>query len=1482
MHLTTVGGVWLPSATSLGERVERQMNRAVSVVLAVAVLCGFAGTPAGALPGSAGVAVQATPGSVVDIELTWDESGYWLLRSSGSISGHGGAPDYGDAAGQLLAGEQAVSMSAKPGGGGYWIFTTLGRVLSFGTAQHFGDMSGVQLNGPVLDSVATPTGLGYYMVATDGGVFTFGDARFYGSMGGIPLNGPVNGLAPTADNQGYWLVADDGGIFSFGTAVFYGSMGGTPLNKPVVTMVGQGNGYLMVGADGGIFNFGQSLFHGSLGGNPPASPVVAVAPKRDLSGYRMVTAAGGVHAFGNTGPIPDPDPTYEVPTAPQNLAGAQVGETPSVSLTFDAPANAAVANISSYEASCDASGSGSFVASDASSPITVDVEVGRRYDCRVRAVGSEGAGAWANAANVAVAHSAPANVQVVAGDGEMTVSWDAVDSTNLEGYGWITSPSPDGMPLSGTGDVGPGTTSVTVDGLANGEAVWVTVYAESSAANVTSELSEWVSATPTATPMVTVPSAPQSAASVPGDGAEISVSFTAPADNGGAAIDNYEAVCAAGTETFTETGAGSPLVVDVEYGLTYECQVRAHNSEGWGPWRDAHGAPVPHPAPANLAAVAGDGEVALSWDAVPAENFASYTVQSAPAEDGPWADAATGVTTTSTTVDGLVNGTEVWFRVAALSTVPLGSDSSAVVSATPAAPGSGPDVSNPGDLARISVSSAGSQLDEGGQLPPVAYARGSAVSADGRYVLFTSEVPGLVGGDLFVRDTVVGTTTPVVDMIDGNPPEGSAYNALLSSDGRHVAFAFAPYEDGDPVGGAGLYVRDMDAGTTELVSIDPSGNPYGSSTLVGISENGRSVYFAGDGTDQLPGELRVRDRDTGTTEVLDLAGPDRHASVNGAATHVMMSSDGRYLAIADNPAFSTLFPLEGRGTLEVVLIDSVTDEVFRVSPPLPSDLPEGAARLDSVQGVTSDGRYVLYQSSLLDWSAPFPWPYIGGDLLLFDRVTGTRTVVAESYDGEPLTGPAGGGGVSDDGRYVAFMSEASNIVAGDDNGVSDVFVRDMVTGTTIIVPALSESATNGGALTIGMSADGSRVVFTSAASNLVDGDTNAANDVFLHVLDQDAFTESLSEPYGPNEIVNVGAGGEVLSSPLDRFDLSADGRYAAFSDGAGVYVRDTRLNTTALIAEPNLPGGGQVTYPSISADGRRVVFLSNLGTVDDPGAGVHLHDLDTGVTRRVSVGDAHDWRFPSISADGTKISYLRVNSRPGEDRDATIYLYDTTSDTTTAVLHPSDWWVAQPEISGDGQTILFNVTVAPSGMQDLSTNVHEWWLYDIPSGEFERASTRDPALSWNTTHGAISDDGDTIAYCRHPDGPNGAYQQEVVLHDRGAETTRVLAGPIGNVACEVSFSGDGEWVAYEMRSNRAHPYSTNDVVDIVVESLADPSTRRVLPVSADGDPSDQDSRNPTLSYDGTRMLFWSHGRNLASIEHRTSLIGWDLFVTSTR
>jgi len=270
---------------------------------------------------SAGAATG--PANGVDIELTPDGSGYWVLDNYGRVFAFGSATYLGGSP-TLATGESAVSLDPTPSGNGYWIFTSIGRVIAYGDAVHHGDvpevLPGVTLQGPILDTAPTPSGNGYYMLGSDGGVFTFGDAAFWGSiqqflndnLNGIAatdwLNEPIVGIAPTDSGKGYWLVAADGGMFAFGDAEFHGSvpevLPGVTLNQPVVSLVSQGAGYLLVAGDGGIFTFGSSNFLGSIpglgtGGVGTDGAVAAVTVASDRSGYTMLGADGVIWPFGS-------------------------------------------------------------------------------------------------------------------------------------------------------------------------------------------------------------------------------------------------------------------------------------------------------------------------------------------------------------------------------------------------------------------------------------------------------------------------------------------------------------------------------------------------------------------------------------------------------------------------------------------------------------------------------------------------------------------------------------------------------------------------------------------------------------------------------------------------------------------------------------------------------------------------------------------------------------------------------------------------------------------------------------------------------------------------------------------------------------------------------------------------------------------------------------------------------------------------------
>lgn len=443
-----------------------------------------------------------------------------------------------------------------------------------------------------------------------------------------------------------------------------------------------------------------------------------------------------------------------------------------------------------------------------------------------------------------------------------------------------------------------------------------------------------------------------------------------------------------------------------------------------------------------------------------------------------------------------------------------------------------------------------------------------AITPNGRFVAFATTARNLVANDLngsatdiLLRDVRDGITTLVsVNRFATGTANGASRDPAVTDNGRWVVFTSAADDlvATDANGAEDVFVRDLQTGTTTLVSVrqDGTGSGTGASGTPSISANGRWVAFSSVAEDLVGNDgngqedVFVRDLQTGTTTVVSI---DRQGSSSGTGRSFapVMTSGGRNVAFVSNAN------------------DLVADDDNAVN-----------------------------------------------DVFLRDLNAGTTTLVSIGRDG--LGGGKGdswGPIVSPNGRYVAFTSVARDMVTADKNHVSDVFVRDLRQGTTTLV-SVSKSGkrtANGASVALGVSSSGRYVLFTSRAPNLVAGDRNETDDVFLRDLRD-----------GVTTIVSVTANGRSANAPSTAGSLSGDGRYVLFASGAtdlvtapvgglgDVYRRDVVDGVTALAstsAAAAAGGNGGSDAPLLTPDGRFGLFASTADDLSEGDANGALADL---------------------------------------------------------------------------------------------------------------------------------------------------------------------------------------------------------------------------------------------------------------------------------
>lgn len=332
------------------------------------------------------------------------------------------------------------------------------------------------------------------------------------------------------------------------------------------------------------------------------------------------------------------------------------------------------------------------------------------------------------------------------------------------------------------------------------------------------------------------------------------------------------------------------------------------------------------------------------------------------------------------------------------------------------------------------------------------------------------------------------------------------------------------------------------------------------------------------------------------------------------------------------------------------------------------------------------------------------------DVFVHDLLTGKTQRVSVDSAGAEGDGPSFSPAFSADGSLVAFASGAGNLVAGDTNGVYDIFVRNLKTGVTSRISVDSSGVeSNGSSSGPSFSANGRFVAFLSYASNLVAEDGNATADVFVHDL-KTGITQRAS-------VDSSGAEGNSFSyEPV----LSENGRYVAFSSYASnlvsgdnngtydVFMRDLVKGVTQRISVDNsgIEGNNESSGPAISSNGRYVAFHSKASNLIEGDGNyaidVFLRDLKKGVTERVSLDSSgvegnSTSIYPTISANGRYVAFhsTATNLTAGDDNvTADVFVRDLRSGITELVSLDDSGIEGNstsiyPAISGNGRYVAF-------------------------------------------------------------------------------------------------------------------------------------------------------------------------------------------------
>ncbi len=754
------------------------------------------------------------------------------------------------------------------------------------------------------------------------------------------------------------------------------------------------------------------------------------------------------------------------------------------------------------------------------------------------------------------------------------------------------------------------------------------------------------------------------------------------------------------------------------------------------------------------------------------------------------------------------------------------------------------------------------------------------ISGDGNYVAFASVYDNLTGGDtsgyqdifLWQRssDTVINLT------ING---DGSSSDPTINRDGSRVAFVSESTQFGNDTNNAkDVFVwtrsnRDL-SGSIELVSANQSntdsGNALGDFSGVRgsqepiISRDGKYVAFTSASSDLVNGDTNnstdvfVRDVDNKQTKLIS-----RNAAIgNGNSSTPDISADGKRIAFLSSA--TNLVADDTNNQPDIFVWDANTNALILMSRSPDNTISNnGVGNSGSIFAsnpipvISGDGSVAAFVSQSSNLVAKdrngvadgFVIPVMSGNATLISTRNTDPNLASRTGSSDSITNR--NTAISDDGRFVVFVSAAPELVGADGGSVNNVFLRDRQTGETILVSRALTGTANGESGNAMISADGRYVVFTSAASNLVSDDTNNATDVYLF----DRFSNQL-------QLVSRSRNGSANGASINP-TISSDGRYVVFMSTASDLVdNDTNSKqdvflwdrTTGTITRVSDRSDGTSEQAIISRDGSTIAFVSdatNLVSDDTNGKkdvfvwtrstnSIALVSRATGKNGAIGDDDAYQ---PSLSQDGRVIAFTSRSKNLIADLAQTsnenVFVRNLEAATTSLVSINRDNTYSAP--TGFGTFGAFNPIVSANGkfvvfassFSDLVTtdtnNAVDIFLRDLTNNKTQLVSVN----SANTDSG------------NNASGSDG---------DSGQST--------GAGSIDATISSTGRYVVFSSFSSDLVNNDTNNALDVFVRDVAAGTTTLVSQNAAETASGNGASFYPVLSSKGSYIAFTSAANNL--------------------